>query len=177
MEEIWRNVDRFEDAYAVSNLGRVKSKGRIVMRRNGVHCSVAEKILKQSEYHGYWRIFLRSPGIRETVFSHRLVAAAFIGKHPDGMDVCHGDGDRKNNCVTNLRYGTRSDNVRDSILHKTHRSHGLKGEEMQHAKLTEEKVREIKASNDSSCALARKFGVSRAAIRNIRSGRSWKHVV
>jgi hypothetical protein len=41
---------------------------------------------------------------------HRLVAEAFIGNIPDGMDVDHKDGDRHNNNVKNLRIVTHSEN-------------------------------------------------------------------
>jgi hypothetical protein len=41
---------------------------------------------------------------------HRLVAEAFIGKIPQGMDVDHKDGNRHNNDVKNLRIVTHSEN-------------------------------------------------------------------
>lgn len=44
---------------------------------------------------------------------------AFVGPCPDGMEVCHNDGNPENNRVENLRYGTRSDNMRDKRKHGT----------------------------------------------------------
>ena len=41
---------------------------------------------------------------------HRLVAEAFIGKIPQGMDVDHISGDRHDNNVKNLRIVTHSEN-------------------------------------------------------------------
>ena len=41
---------------------------------------------------------------------HRLVAQAFIGNIPQGMDVDHRDGNRHNNNVSNLRIVTHSEN-------------------------------------------------------------------
>jgi hypothetical protein len=41
---------------------------------------------------------------------HRLVAQAFIGNIPAGMDVDHKDGNRHNNNVKNLRIVTHSEN-------------------------------------------------------------------
>jgi hypothetical protein len=53
----------------------------------------------------------------ETV--HHLVARAFIGERPDGLQVCHGDGNKTNNAAANLRYDSISANVRDSVEHGT----------------------------------------------------------
>jgi hypothetical protein len=51
---------------------------------------------------------------------HRLVLQAFVGPCPAGQECCHGDGDPSNNVLSNLRWGTRSDNRRDSVGHGTH---------------------------------------------------------
>lgn len=52
---------------------------------------------------------------------HRLVIAAFVGPAPsDAHEVCHIDGNPGNNRAENLRWGTRSDNLRDAVRHGTH---------------------------------------------------------
>lgn len=51
---------------------------------------------------------------------HRLVANSFLGPRPAGLDTLHIDGDKTNNAVTNLRYGTRSENELDKVRHGTH---------------------------------------------------------
>jgi hypothetical protein len=62
----------------------------------------------------------QKPGERHPVQNvHALVAAAFLGPRPEGMQVRHGDGSKDNNHLSNLCYGTASDNVRDSIAHGT----------------------------------------------------------
>lgn len=45
MKEIWKEISNFLD-YEVSNLGRVKSKKRIVTTKQNKKYSVKEKILK-----------------------------------------------------------------------------------------------------------------------------------
>jgi hypothetical protein len=47
---------------------------------------------------------------------------------------------------------------------------------MKRQKLTKADVLAIRASDDSSAALSRKFGVSKTLIRDIRLGRKWKSV-
>lgn len=52
----------------------------------------------------------------------------------------------------------------------------VRGEKAGRAKLTEDDVREIRASRDGCTKLARKYGVSERAILDITNGKSWKHV-
>ncbi len=47
---------------------------------------------------------------------------------------------------------------------------------MKQSKLTPEKVRAIRASSDSQNILAREYGVSQAVIRDVKAGKTWKHV-
>ena len=52
---------------------------------------------------------------------HRLVASSFCEK-PNGCDVVlHKDHNKHNNHVDNLRWGTHSENVRDSISNGAYR--------------------------------------------------------
>jgi hypothetical protein len=62
----------------------------------------------------------RIDGGQTTITVHRLVAAAFLGPRPDGMMICHWNGDPADNRVENLRYATRVDNALDSLRHGTH---------------------------------------------------------
>lgn len=51
----------------------------------------------------------------QCLFVHRLVTAAFMGPRPHKHDVCHKDDVRHNNRVSNLWYGTRTQNLVDCI--------------------------------------------------------------
>ncbi|AKL88362.1 HNH endonuclease [Gordonia phage GMA6] len=56
----------------------------------------------------------------KSVLVHRLVAEAFLGAPPsDKPLVLHRDGNPLNNKVTNLKYGTSSENRLDSVSHET----------------------------------------------------------
>ena len=107
--EEWRPIAGFP-GYAVSNLGRVVShrRGRPRDLRGGYTVS------------GYHTIGLWSGGRRRTRRVHQLVVEAFIGPRPPGSDVRHLDGDKTNNCVTNLAIGTRSENMQDLVRHGAH---------------------------------------------------------
>lgn len=51
---------------------------------------------------------------------HQLVLEAFVGPRPPGLLGLHKDGDKTNNAVENLYWGTHSDNALDSVRHGTH---------------------------------------------------------
>ena len=120
MQEIWRDVVGFEESYQVSNTGRVRSKSRlIVMSASQKSASYVSRrkgrILKPGKSsNGYFTVSL---GSRNSKTLHSLVAEAFIGPCPDGCEVLHIDGSRTNNCVDNLRYGTRRENIMDAVKH------------------------------------------------------------
>jgi len=66
---------------------------------------------------GYKLVSLWRDGKGRSCNVHRLVAAAFLGPCPTGMEVRHLDGDPTNNDVANLRYGTGSENCQDITRH------------------------------------------------------------
>lgn len=104
---------------------------------------------------------------------HQLVAEAFIGPRPEGLETCHNDGDPTNNHVGNLRYATHAENAADMVKHGTQ----AKGEMHGHAKLTEPDVLEIKRllreGRLMSREIAERYGVSATAIAQIKRGKNW----
>lgn len=68
--------------------------------------------------------------------------------------------------------GTPADNMADKVS-KNRQCHG---EQRPLAKLTEQNIRDIRASQETHVALAERFGVSFQNIARIRAGRTWKHV-
>jgi hypothetical protein len=107
--EEWRPIPGFPD-YSVSNTGRVVSykAGR------------SRELRPTLSYNGYPRLELAVGGRRVHRKVHQLVAAAFFGPCPEGLEVRHLDGVKTNNCAKNLAYGTRSENMRDQVTHGSH---------------------------------------------------------
>lgn len=113
--ERWRPVLGFEGIYEVSDRGRVK---RIVPVLNGP----AGYILRpgpSSHPGGYVLVGLRRDGKPTTHTVHKLVLQAFVGPRPPGMECRHMDGNPTNNALSNLRWGTRKENMRDQLRHGT----------------------------------------------------------
>ena len=113
LTENWRPVARHPN-YEVSSLGRVRSLPRWVFCGNDSYRWYEGRILRPTyANHGYPSVKIAG----KTLLVHSLVAEAFIGPRPQGMDIRHLDGDRRNPNVSNLRYGTRAENCQDTMLH------------------------------------------------------------
>ena len=121
-DERWKPVNGYEGIYEVSNHGRVRSVDRTVTYSNGQVHRYKGKILRTPllQQTGYPFVKLSNQGKNQVRTVHSLVAETFIGTRPDGMEVCHNDGDRANNHLDNLRYDTPSENELDKLRHGTH---------------------------------------------------------
>lgn len=178
MKEEWRPVVGYEDAYEVSNLGRIRSVDRMVSTSNrwgGFTKNIKGKILSQSGRAGYRSVCLSS-GSHKTHNVHILVLTSFVGPAPDGHVCCHGDGNKENNRVDNLRWGTVKENCADTVRH----GNSMRGEKNHTARLNTEKVIAIKTLYNKTKAthkdLASLFDVHTSTVKDITSGRTWGHV-
>lgn len=120
----WRDIAGYEGLYRVNRLGQVESYDRIVPSRGGGTRRHTGRVMKPSPVFrngrlNNVRLSLRRDGASWTVPIHRLVLLTWVGPCPDGHEGCHKDGNPANNAVSNLRWGTRSSNVRDAHKHGT----------------------------------------------------------
>lgn len=115
LSEEWRFIPGFEGYYEVSNHGRVRSVDRVVQTRQGLK-RYRGVLRKTSTGSGvYEQLPLSVDDVQTTVYVHSAVLLAFVGPCPQGMEVCHNDGDPRNNHLSNLRYGTHVENTKDFI--------------------------------------------------------------
>ena len=173
MTEIWKPVPGWKDFYEVSDHGNVRSLDRVVVDANGRQMKFRGQSLKLFDNkRGYFKVTLSKGNILCNGLVHQLVAAAFIGPRPKGMDTCHNDGDRRNNHISNLRYDTRKNNLEDMIIHGT----SLSGEKNVNAKLTADDVQFIRSCPHSNRELSEHFLISRSQVERVRNGQRWGHV-
>ena len=103
--EIWKDVIGFEDAFQVSNLGRIKRKAFNFNIFNGVNSFRKAHIVKpQLRVGGYYHVSLSYKGKVYTKLIHRLVAMAFIPNPCNLPRVNHKDENPSNNCIDNLEW-------------------------------------------------------------------------
>lgn len=173
--EDWKPVVGFEGRYEVSNFGRVRSVNRIAIshRKEG---SVERRLIGQllrpgAQKPGHLTVAI---GRGNSRLVHALVLEAFVGPRPNDMEGLHRDDNPTNNRLDNLRWGTRSDNLFDAVRN----GKKANGERVWSAKLTEDAVRFIKthASDQSMSSLARRFGVTISAVRQVMRGITWRHI-
>jgi DNA-binding NarL/FixJ family response regulator len=105
---------------------------------------------------------------------HKVMAMVFLGPRPEYAVIRHLDGDRNNNAVTNLVYGTPAENRADDVQRGVRR-----GENNGRAKLSEREVvaiRRLISEGVRMAALARAFSISEASVQFIRDRRNWRHL-
>lgn len=107
-------------------------------------------------------------------FVHRLVLMAHVGPAPSPeMEVRHLDGDRQNNCVENLAWGTTAENAADKERHgRVPRGSANGGARLCLADVSD--IRRRLQAGESKASIARSYGVDRTAIYDIHVGRSWR---
>lgn len=118
MEEMWRAVPGWIGFYEVSDRGNVRSCDRTLNHKKSGRVHYTGRPLQPGWATGYAMVTLveTGKGRRTSRYIHDLVLEAFIGPKPIGEEVCHGPEGPQTNCLTNLRYGSRSSNALDRHL-------------------------------------------------------------
>lgn len=143
----------------------ITSDGRIF--RNG-----KEKKLSISRV-GYKVVSFSRNNKTHTFYLHRLLLDAFVGPCPDGCEALHGNGERLDNRIENLRWGTRAENVADAIRHGT----ATIGSKNKQAKLRQSDIgwiHDMKTLGFFSREIAPHFQVSATTINRVASGKTYK---
>lgn len=120
--EQWLPVVGYEESYAVSDHGRVRSIDRTVTDKLGRTSRRKGTMLKPGHKEdGRKYVILQRAG-QSTAYRHVhiLVLEAFTGPRPRGLVGCHNDSNAANNHISNLRWDTPSSNVIDAVDAGTH---------------------------------------------------------
>lgn len=173
--ETWIPIPGWAERYEVSDAGHVRSKDMAVPAGpGGVGTAIRRgRTLKLVVKGGRYRcVTLARGATREQWFVHDLVALAFVGPKPPGLETRHLNDHHADNRATNIAYGTREENEADRQAN----GKVMKGESHGCAKLTEEEVLSIRSSPEGSTELSRRHGVSPSHIWAIRNRRVWRHI-
>lgn len=124
---------------------------------------------------GYKILTLLVEGKPKTKAVHRIVAETWIPNPNNLTDVDHIDGDKLNNCSSNLRWVTHGENIRHCY---TLEGRSAKGQSNARCQTDEETVRKICKLLDEGMmpAKIRDMGYKYSLIRAIREGKNWRHI-
>lgn len=143
--------------------------------------------IKKSQWicRGYKAVSIQNNGKQKKAFVHHLMLESFVGERPDGYQCRHLDSNPLNNNLSNLKWGTRSENQMDRLLvgrDNRGSKHGM-------SKLTKEQVIQIKKlglesnksvrkidSGGNYKNIAKMFNISPSTVGAIIKGRSWNWI-
>jgi hypothetical protein len=170
--ETFRDIPGFP-GYQVSDLGRVRTRRPINGR--GPLAEEWRLIRGNMRRDGYRRVDLNDGQRRVAKGVHWLVLSAFVSPCPPGMECLHDDGDKKNNRLDNLRWGTQKENAADRMRH----DHQTWGQEINTAKLTEEDVRtarRLRRSRVHARVICERLGISQQHLLSLCNGKAWNRL-
>ena len=158
-------IESKDAGYFFSSFGRAAR-----MLKKGTH----RVLIGCASGAGYRAISIpKGDGSYRRVYIHRGVCETFNGPCPEGMECRHLNGDMFDNRPENLCWGTPDDNTQDKKLHGT----VAKGEKNGGAKLTREKVNELRQVRAelglTYKALAAMFGVTTMTAFRAAKGDTW----
>lgn len=174
--EAWKDVLDYEGLYQVSDLGRVRSLARTVLRSNGAPQAVRGRVLRCGKVKaGYLVVVLCRQGHEVTRNVHELVIEAFRGRRVGRQQCRHLNGIPSDARLKNLAWGSPVENQADRLTHGTDN----RGTRNGMSKLTEEMVKEIRSlgltGELSLREIGCKFGVGTSAVWGILHGKKWSY--
>jgi hypothetical protein len=157
MTEVWKKLSQFENLYEVSNYGNFKRVGKPMAKPN-----------IQKNGYAYVRVCIN--GIPKSYRLHRLVLEAFSNES-NGPHVRHLNGNKCDNKIENLAWGTAKENCMDKKIHGTLRG-AKKGELHHNAKLSDSdvlKINEMIKQGIQKKAIAVQYNVDPSTISHLRN--------
>ena len=170
--EVWRSIIGYDGLYEVSNQGNIRALFSACRGKYKIGRLLKPKITP----NGYFMVGLYKhefPIKYATI--HRLVLGAFIGLRPPGKEARHLDGIKSHNALSNLAWGTHSENIQDTKDHGT-MAHG---ENHVHSKLKNSDVLRIRTLWDgglSARKISKEFNICVMVAWRIANRKSWKHL-
>ena len=119
INEIWKPCT-VNPVYMVSNYGRVKTiDHKIWCKVNNGYSLRKGHLCKLSNNNSkhYWRVNIQINNKQKVFAVHRLVALAFIPNPNNLSQINHIDGNKNNNCVSNLEWCDNSYNQKHAMEH------------------------------------------------------------
>jgi len=173
MEEVWKDIEGYNEDYKISNKGRVKSfkqydNGKILSPYLGTT--------------GYRKVRLTNNEGSKDLKVSRLVGLYFVDNPENKSQINHKNGDKTCDKYWNIEWSSCSENVQHAydnglIDLNTRRNNGITNG---HAKLKERDVLEIRNAYKLGCftqkEIAEAYNISNGQVSNIVNRKSWAHI-
>jgi len=150
--EVWREIPGYEGRYSASSQGRVLGP--------------SGKILKPWIHKGYPYVHL---GAGNKTLVAYVVLLAFVGPRPPGYSICHGNGDRLDSRLENLRYDTAQENTRDTVMYC-----GINTQKLSPLDVLD--IARRRKNGEKRKSLAAEYGVNESTIWRAVTGRSFQRL-
>lgn len=154
-DEKWKIVVGF-DTYAVSDQGRIRNLN-------------TGELLKLKHSNRYQEVTLYINKKPHYARVHVLILTAFIGPRPEGLIALHGDDDPVNNRLSNLRWGTHSDNQADRKKTLIGRYYPGRPPSLTHGEV--DRILDLKAAGFGATAIMRWLGLKDIPRKLMKGGR------
>ena len=169
MKEIWKDVVGYEGLYQVSNLGRIKSKYRVITihEKRGIKERPQKEIyvIPTKDKKGYYRTSMCVGNKHICPLVHRVVAQAFIPNPYNKKEINHIDGNKENNKVDNLEWVTHLENMQHAS------KNGLMPKKLRARPVYKIKDGKILKRYISICEASRQEKIHRASISSVARGK------
>jgi hypothetical protein len=117
----------------------------------------------------YLQVSMHHDGNRYVSRVHQLILETYVGPRPDGMECRHLNSVTTDNRLSNLAWGTTSENGEDRK-----RAGSLRGINHPGVRLTEDDIRAIRTMTTRQAV--ERYGISRGYACEIRRRVTWRHV-
>lgn len=106
---MWRDVIEYKGLYKINTRGDIYAYPKRGFNKGGL-------LKPHPQKGGYTLIVLSKDGVRTTYGVHVLVATAFLDKPVGNVEVNHKDGNKQNNCLSNLEWVTSHYNAQHAVV-------------------------------------------------------------
>ena len=163
--ETWKPIPGYA-GYEASDRGRIRSYHTRNGRAWHIGTRPARFLSVCRSDRGYGSVnVMTDDGEKDHKRVPELVMLAFVGPCPEGLEICHYDGDPSNNNIENLRYDTRESNIEDKKRHTVQK----RGPSIR-------AIRRRYAAGERAADIAADFGYSEDYIRSIANGTALAYI-
>lgn len=174
--EVWKDIKDYVGMYQISSFGRVKNVSKKFWT-GSTWCDCPERLRALSnDKDGYCFVGLSKDKISKPKKVHQLVLEAFDRSKGKNEVTRHLDGNRGNNKINNLCWGTMKENASDRRKHGTQ----AVGQRSKCSKLKDGEVllmrKILKNCVVSQAFIAKMFKISQTEVWRIKHGHRWSYI-